>query len=259
MAPEPNWRIFWRIIFDVFNGAPRLQLEMTLWERFTFKRLGWRVEDLASGITPIGTVYFVNDRAVFFGGYLECAIYLNQYAQELLYSAGIDIPFESALGDRSASLDGENVSIRADVTLYGQSGRTAFPLFYFPQHDKYDVSINGVRLIESVSSGGDRTIEWEISNQVLTSNSSFTLEEFNAQHGLRVRQDRDTASGDDVYEFLVDSIPLGSQTAAPKEHVFSGDPQTFYIGGTPAYPDGLFGEIAHLEFDPNSSCTNCAG
>ena len=254
MGMEEDWKIFWRITFDVFNGSPRLQLEMTLWKRFLFQRLGRLVDDLAPGITPIGTAYYVDDRAVFFGGYLECAIDLNSHARELLVLARIDVNTEEVLGQASTSLHGENVSIRADVVLYGQSAKVAFPIFYFPQPDT-----NGIRLVESVAGGGGRTIEWEISNQVLPSNPNFALEEFNAQHGLRVRQDKDTASGDDVYEFLVDSIPLDSQTAAPKEHLFSGDPQIFYIGKTPDHPDGLFGEIAHLEFDPNSSCTNCAG
>ena len=250
-----SWRVFWRILFDVINGVPRLQLEMTLYDFSSgVNRLGRSVTDLTP--VPVGTVHFVNDRAVFFGGYIESEVDLNTIAQDLLISAGIDTGNQLVLEHLSESINGENVSIRVDAVLYEKSGKTEFPLFHFPQPDKEEVPISGVNLVESISTAGDRNISWEISGQGHMSSSSFSLETFDGQHGVRVRQDEGSSS--DVFEFLVDSIPLGDSNT-DRTHAFTGELQTFIIGGTPAQPDGLFGEIVHLDFDPNNNCGNCAG
>lgn len=248
-----EWRIFWRIIFDVVRRAPQLHLEMTLWDFSSgIKRLGRSVTDLSPSIVPQGTVHYVRNRAVFVGGYLECSVDLDAVAIPLLTQAGIKVKTKNSVRHLSESIDGENINIQADVALYGQSGNTHFPVFYFPQP-----TTNGVHLVEAISNIGNRVIEWEISNQPVVTGFGFELETFNAKHRLRVRQDRGPAPSD-VFEFLVDSIPIGFSLTT-RDHDFHGSPQVFYIGATPNHMGGLFGEIAHLDFDPNGSCKSCPG
>lgn len=257
---QVNWKIFWRIIFDVVHGNPRLQLEMTLWDLFPFNRRGRIVRDLTPDIKPDGIVHFVGDKAVFFGGYLECEVDLDSAANSLLDQAladtgdpRYDVADPNVLQAASESINGENVSIDAEVLLYDTGSGSEFPIFYFPQPD----AANGVRLIER--SSPDRAIHWEISNQVYDPLPSFSLETFDGHHRLRVRQAAGLEERDE-FIFLVDSIPIPwGLSLTDRTHLFSGKPQCFYIGATPDHLGGLFGEIKRLDFDPNSSCPSCAG
>jgi hypothetical protein len=230
---------------------------MTLWDLLPYNRRGRLVKDLTPSINPVGIVHFVEDRAVFFGGYLECEVDLNSCAIALLDQAlndtgdpKYDTGDPDVLQAASDSINGENVSIDAEVKLYEKCSGPEFPIFYFPQPD----ALNGVRLIEEVN--GDRAIHWEISGQIYNSHPSFSLETFDGDHRLRVRQVAGPETRGDLFIFLADSIPLGSaHTIRP--HSFSGKLQPFYIGATPDHPDGLFGEIRRLDFDTNSSCPSC--
>lgn len=248
---EMDWRIFWRLVFDVVNGAPRLQLELTLWEFSAGnKRLGRSVTDLTPGITPVGTVYYVNDRAVFFGGYLDCAVDLDVEAEKLLNKSGFTLPQgASAIGEESESLRGENVNIRADVVIYEQSGKNEFPLFYFPQPLSQEI-----RLVERLTGTGSRVIDWDISGQLTNTGAEFEIDSSDPQHRVRVEQYK--AASSEFFKLPIDSVPLGHEPTMP-DHKFAGAHQHFYIGGTPNHPGGLFGEIPYLEFDPNGTCKNC--
>jgi hypothetical protein len=245
-----DWRVFWRIIFDVLDSSPRLQLEMTLWKLSPLNRLGRLVIDLTPGMSTVGTVFFVDSKAIFVGGYLECELDLNRHARDLLSMAGIDVDDEANWENVSRSINGENVSIETEVALFDLKPEPDYPIFYFPQRD----SRTGVRLLESVTQTGNRRVVWEISDQTMNSNPSFSLEKFEGQHRVRVRQglDRDEKS---IFNFLVDSIPAGTGRTDP-DHRFTGEPQTFYIGATPDHR-GFVGEITRLDFDPNNSCIAC--
>ncbi len=246
-----NWRVFWRILFDVVKSKPRLQLEMTLWQLSPLNRLGRLVIDLVPAMNRVGTVFFVDNKAIFVGGYLECEVDLNHFAEGLLMLAGIEIN-DAAWENVSQSINGENVSIETEVALYNIISGPEYPLFYFPQPD----SRTGVRLLESVSGTGNRRAIWQISDQpMMASNPSFTLEAFEGQHRVRVRQGLNTKENS-IFNFLIDSIPTGNARTRP-DHRFSGDPQTFYIGATPEHRGGLVGEIMRLDFDPNNSCVPC--
>lgn len=250
-----DWRIFWRITFNVFNGAPKLELELTLWDFTTGRvRLGRSVTDLTPGIVQHGTVHYIGDRAVFIGGYLECEVDLDIEATKLLTPFGIVLPeYQSALGRESESLAGENVNIRADVVLYDQSGQADYPLFYFPQPLS-----DGIHLVERLTGSGSkgliRVIDWEVSGQPVMTSSEFEIGAMDLQHRVRVQQDKE--AGHEIFEFLIDSVPVAKYVTVPN-HKFTGDHQHFFIGGTPNYPDGLYGEIPYLEFDPNGTCKNC--
>lgn len=250
-----DWKIFWRITFTVCNGAKKLELELTLWDFTTGRvRLGRSVTDLTPDITQHGTVYYIGDRAVFYGGYLECAVDLDVEAKKLLDQFGIPLPVnQSAIGRESESLAGENVNIRADVVLYDQSGQADYPLFYFPQPLS-----DGIHLVERFTGSGAkgiiREIDWKISVQQVMTSSEFEIGAMDPQHRVRVQQDNQ--NGQDIFEFLIDSVPVAKYATVPN-HKFTGDHQHFFIGMTPYYPDGLYGEIPYLEFDPNGTCKNC--
>jgi hypothetical protein len=251
-----NWKVFWRITFDVVGSTARLQQELTLWELFPYVRLGRQVKDLTPGMGIHGSVHFINDKAVFDGGFLECEIHLNQDVEALLVAVGIDPSEPTVLSRVSESINGENVSIRADVALYDASHAAEmveYPIFYFPQ----PTSPEGLRLLEDVTDPQQRIVRWWISNQTQAANQPFGLEAFEAQHSLRVRQGVGPGVAD-VFQFLVDSIPL-DEVPTVRNHDFTGEPQSFFIGGTPDHPGGFFGEINYLDFDPNSSCGSCAG
>ena len=249
-----DWKVFWRINFDVINSVPRLQLEMTLWE-FTNGnvRLERSVTDLTFGMVPMGIVSFVGDRAIFEGGYLDCTVDLDIEAAKLLNLRGIPLPPMSAvIEEESESLGGENINIRADVVLNPQSGKEIFPLFYFPQPN-----MDGVRLIENLLPDGNQAIDWAISSQAPIHSVGFNLAGADLQHRVRVQQDSGTG-GLDQYELLADSLPVGTGSTIPN-HLFSGATQQFFIGATPDLQLEFFGEIVSLEFDPNGTCKNCPG
>ncbi|WP_374686324.1 hypothetical protein [Promineifilum sp.] len=249
---ETNWILFWRITFDVIEGAIRLQQEITWWEyddqsgALLYTRRDRTVEDLPYRLVGDATV--MRDHVVFRGGYLEArTLDLLAYAQKRL---GVHIDLE----ELSQTLgQGENIAIRADVKLH-PIGPVAYPIFYLPQSPA-DPAL-AVRLL--VDEGGDltRRVVWTISGQFLGSPGNYHLAHFDGWHAVRVRQDHDTRDGD-FYEFLIDGAPMGDGPAAPPTHHFEPTPQTFYIGRTPELPDGLYGEVYHLDFDPNDSCGGC--
>lgn len=247
-----DWRVFWRIIFDVINGAPRLLMEMTLWEFSAGNnRLERSVTDLTPGITIIGNVQYGSDRAVFKDGYLDCVVDLDIEEENLLNAAGIPLPHRSVRGRPSISLRGENVNIRADVVINRRTGVNLYPIFYFPQPGS-----DGIRLLERFGNSENRSIRWKISGQPFASSLNFKLDPKNPQHRIRVEQDSTNDAAQDKFELLIDSVPLGESTTTP-DHQFNGLQQHFLIGKARGHSGGLFGEIAHLDFDPNGGCKNC--
>lgn len=249
MNGNDNWRVFWRITFDVINGVARLQQEMTLWtEQGDRIRLGRRVKDLI----PVkhGIVHYINDRAIFVGGHLECTIDLTADATALLMAVFGSAPEqESVLEGITSAIDGENISAIADLVTYDVQGVDEYPIFSFPQPQ------NGVSLSEHVDRTVHvgRTIDWQISPPAVGQLAPFALDDFYGQHRVRVRQEME--GGGQIFKHLIDSISLGT-TSTGSTYEFLTTPFSFYIGRTPSQA-GLYGEISHLEFDPHDSCGNC--
>lgn len=250
-------RIFWRITFDVFDHEVRLQQIATCWNlverqatdqlgnpiNVTFVERGFRkVINLQYQI--IGDVKINNDRAVFNGGYIEC-----QSADLTEFAASCQLP---GLEEVGVPIDGENVSIRVDLKLNESHLGNPYPIFYYPQPDH-----NAVTLVENVDSTNDLNliqVDWTVSGSPFSSNH-FRLESLKEWHRVRVHQDLSGAAN--VFEFWADSAWLGNQPITDPTHLFDPGPRTFYIGWVPRSDEGLHGEISHLEFDPNNSCTNC--
>ncbi len=244
-SERDKWRAYWRIIFDVINGVPRLQQEITIWAENRLTRYAHDIKELP--LTPQGNVTVESNRVVFNNGYYECVIDLETDIRALAANAGLG---EGPLEGLAISINGENVSIRADVALFGDPSIPEYPLFFFPQP-----IAPGIQLIEAIDPGDEtRKIKWSVSGQFYVSQLPFTLEQRDARHGVRVRQDRE--NGAEIFEFLVDSIPVEARFTTPN-HQFATSPQIFYIGRTPGHKEGLKGAIAHLEFDPNASCGSC--
>jgi hypothetical protein len=252
-------RIFWRIVFDVFDHEVRLQQIVTCWRSvqrtvndengnpvpITVVERGFRkVVNLQYQI--IGDVTIANDRAVFNGGYLEC-----ESADLTAYADDCEL---GDLEETSQPINGENVSIRADVRLRESNIEEPFPLFHYPQSGSA-----GVALAETVDAPNPLnlvTVDWAISGLAITSALPFRLEAIEGWHRVRVQQDK-SGGGGDVFEMWADSAWLGDHPIADPTHQFDPEPQTFYIGRASDSGPGLFGEISHLEFDPNDSCGNC--
>ncbi|HEY1409304.1 MAG TPA: hypothetical protein VF434_10195 [Promineifilum sp.] len=250
-----EWRAFWNISFDVFNGTPRTILEITLWDVDNVQRLGRRTVPLAHVVE--GTVSFTGDVAEFDDGCLLYDLDLNQEVEALLSAAGLPPILELELKGTSISIQGRNVSIEADIALDANAvaaGVQRFPIFHYPQPGS-----NGVRLFENSSNMPKRSIDWRLSGGQANSATDFELESDDAYHRIQVAQD--LTGGTAVFEYTVDGIPVGLVTTAAN-HDFDGALQTFFIGGVPdpANPGNnlrFHGTIGHLEFDPNNSCKNC--
>jgi len=251
VTPVPQWQVFWRITFDVVEGMIRLRQEVTWWESSSeannnvLTRRERIIEDLPYILH--GDVTIERDRVIFRGGYLEGrTLDILAYVQRRLSTVTeLSLPSNSKLGD--------NIAIWADIKPYSTPDGVS-PIFYMPQPN----TTAGLRLLETTTYGDQRRwIQWHISGQELDSDKPFQLAHFDDWHAVRVRQDMDTATQRSVYEFLVDAVALGSRPADPEGHEFGLDAQTFYIGATPDHPDGFYGEIAYLDFDPNDSCGSC--
>lgn len=263
---EPLGRFFWRIIFEAAGGAINLHQELTWWDVETNTRLGYSRKPLSFEASPPGSVIAELDGAQFDGGVLKCEIDLLPDVEALLMEAGLSFG-DFTLGEESISLDGENISIAAEFQLVEEAPEGVYPIFCFPQSSTGGaIPVGGsspadiVRLAETLDANGRRLIQWAISGQDSLSPTDYGLEKPQGRHRVRVRQDAGASASGDVYEFLVDSIPLIGPTvpAIPATHRFSGNSQTFYIGGNPD-GDGFHGKISYLDFDPNSSCASCAG
>lgn len=245
---ENDWRAHWRLIFDVIQGVPRMQQEISIWSTDP----GWPATRLAYEIKELQTV---RERNVQYGpswveftdGFMEYETNILADIQNLLNSIGI------VLEELTVPVGDENIYIRADVSLAGGLPGPYNPIFYYPQ-DIY----HSVQLTELVDqSYGTRGIEWIISGQFYRLEEKFRLEpneEHEPRHGLRVRQDVD--EGVDHFDFFVDSIPIG-KGLTQASHLFESGPQRFFLGHAPNYGLNLTGRIYHVTFDPNNSCGRC--
>ena len=251
-----NQRLFWRIAFDVFDHEVRLQQIVTCWRSVqrTIEENGNQVtvQHVERGDRKVinlqyqivGDVTIENDRAVFNGGYLQC-----ESADLTADLTGCPPILETV----STSIKGENVSIRADVKLKESNLGDPYPIFHYPQPDSAVVT-----LVENVNPANNLnlvTVDWTISGLPIMTGTPFRLEQVEGWHRVRVHQD--TSGGGNVFEFWADSAWLGDQPIANASHLFDTSPQTFYIGWDGNLGHGLFGEISHLEFDPNNSCGTC--
>lgn len=254
MYDEPpgnsNWRAHWRLIFDVIDGAMRMQREITVWEKPA--RLGTGMIRFACDIRTLPTVAQVGvtveaDRVVFDNGYLAYEADLDTDIRDLVTSAGLA---GGELEGLSVPVSDQNIYIKADIALLGTVAGGEYPIFFFPQDDTA-----GVRLVEAYDAGDDaRRVRWVISNQRYLTRALFRLEGYEKRHSVRVRQGREDDL--DLFDLFADSILLDTRTTVAS-HFFPAGMQTFYIGRTPDHPDGLTGAVYHLEFDPNNSCPTC--
>lgn len=245
---ESNWRAHWRLIFDVINGVPRMQQEISIWS----KDPGWPATRLAYEIKELHTVREQNVQygpswVEFTDGFMEYETYILADIQNLLSLTGI------MLEELAVPVGDENIYIRADVSLPAGMPGPYNPIFFYPQDTYYSV-----QLTELVNqSDGRRGIEWIISGQYYRLEDKFLLEsneDYEPRHGLRVRQDVD--EGVDHFDFFVDSIPIG-KGLTQASHLFESGRQSFFLGHAPNYGLYLTGRIYHVTFDPNNSCGKC--
>lgn len=246
-----EWRAFWRLIFDVIEGVPRMQQEITIWEGQStwpatgLVRLAYDMKTLAP-TAEVG-VTRERDRVVLNNGFIEYQTDLDRDIRNLTIAAGIATPEE--LEGISEPVGGENIYIRADISLFNDA-RGEHPIFYFPQADP-----RGVQLAEIYEPSDDsRRMKWIISSQVYRSQGTFHLEQFEGRHGLRARQAKEVRY--DLFDLLVDTLPLDVRYTQAT-HSFLPGMQTFYLGKTPDHPGGFTGAIYHLVFDPNNTCGRC--
>jgi hypothetical protein len=262
---EERFRVFWRILFDV-TRRPRLRKEWTLWDVSgpVTKRLDRRVERL--NWSPEGGAQIEADKVVFAGGYLRCED-KTPHPDHINYLFGITLDPEGL----SRANQGENVSVWAEVYLPDEDG--TFPLFYYPQNGADYLALSVV-----VGASNNRGIHWKIADLSVMESLSYTIDdtvnpkpyliddEDGPWHRVKVRQDY--WSGDNYFEFLVDSIPRSGSNIGPDgDFVFNIPPdipktKDFYIGrvrdpGNYRKWLTLHGELRQLEFDPNDSCTSC--
>lgn len=241
--PRENWRAYWRILFDVIQGVPRLQQEISIWPINGLVRLAYQMKEL--NFAFLGAAAPDHDRVVFNGGYIECDSDLDTDIRALAVSAGLNT---GILGPGSVAINGENVYIRADVAIAEPLDES--PIFYFPQPGE-----SGVRLLEVYNPAEDnRAVKFSISNQFYLTKNHFSLERFRERHGLQVDQGLDRSRN--VFTFVVDSTPLENRPTIA-DHRFETPMQKFYIGWTPNSSEGLYGAVYHLVFDPNKSCGSC--
>lgn len=281
-----NLRSFWRIIFDPSNPEipdpgsqlkPMLHLEIVIWDMDTFTRYGRSITPIDFVIEPApGDVDIADGVAHFDGGWIRGTFDRGTLETDLM--DGIKQFLDQELGvtsELSENVEDWNISIVAEVNLPEEPGDRDCPIFYMEQprtfRSRLDERAGGrhaVGLVEIITSGNKRRVEWSISGDRHAPGMHFVLQnvsligELPPQfHRIRVLQDYDTASNIYVYEILADMMELGADPASPSQHLFYTDQRDFYIG---AMPDGmgsftgLLGDISYLEFDPNSSCPSCA-
>lgn len=248
---EVIWRAHWRLMFDVICSVPRMQQEITIWQTNTptsgpFQRLAYQIKTLAP--TNMNGVAFGPDYVQLIDGFIEYQTDLDQDIRALISNAGLPSPEE--LGTTSEFIGGENIYIRADISLGGYRDGRSHPVFFFPQ-DKDP----GVQLAETYDADTDSyQLKWTISGQFYAPQGSFHLEEADARHGLRVRQG--VKGNANLFETYCDSTPL-DDLYTQASHDFPPGMQTFYLGYSPSEGQNLTGRIYYLEFDPNNSCIAC--
>ncbi|HNS40129.1 MAG TPA: hypothetical protein PKJ56_07755 [Promineifilum sp.] len=245
---EVIWRAHWRLMFDVICSVPRMQQEITIWQTNTptsgpFQRLAYQIKTLAP--TNMNGVAFGPDYVQLIDGFIEYQTDLDQDIRALISNAGLPSPEE--LGTTSESIGGENIYIRADISLGEGGSLRDYPVFFFPQNEAY-----GVQLRETFD--GVHQAHWGISNQVHVPQRVFSLEKVDVRHRLRVRQGRE--SGVDLFNTYCDNTPLDILITSAS-HDFAPGGQTFYLGCLPHEGMNFIGEIYCLEFDPNNSCVAC--
>lgn len=277
-----NLRSFWRINFDVVNvlepggtlkAEPRMSVEMVIWDAASRTRLGRSVTPIIP--VPHGNVSCADGLAKFEDGYYTGRFHRTQLEDELL--ARISESLEAFdFGLNSEPVEDENISIVAQVRLLDDGQQEDRPLFYMGQPTIRGKLVDGqvptdsVCLVEKIdASNGERIVKWWISGDYHETDRPFRIDDRpdsdppRGLHRVRVIQDRDKSAYSYVYEILADAMPLIAPSLAdPASHYFHGDPVDFYVGGMPDGSGGiigLYGEISFLEFDPNNSCSNCAG
>lgn len=272
---DPNWKFFWRIIFDVVDTDPviesgvakvvgakaRVRVELTVWDTVQRQRLGRRMS-APLPVVELGNVTYNHEEAVFDGGGLRCSVNLRSEMEALLNGIGISISGElEGLVNLAEAIQGENVNIVADIQLGANPSGNDYPIFRFPQPDRGVVSLS-----ESFATPHKQVVKWEISGHPFLPSPGFELNQNDPRHRIRVRQSLSplNPSAPNVYWVLADSLPLGFwDEGMANEHAFDDRPQTFYIGGylaNPSDPASLvpfYGKIFHLDFDPNDSCAKC--
>lgn len=272
---EVSLRSFWRIVFDASNPEfpdtdslikPRLHLEINIWDTSNFTRVGHSITRIPYTIEPSGSVSIVDGVARFNGGWIRGS-FNRRDLEDLLMAKIHGGPF-SVTGELSEPFEDVNVSIVADVRLPENTGIEEHPIFYMaqPTTDGKDPK-DAVRLIERITNGDERRVEWSISGDHHAPPRHFWIKDQpdddppRGFHRIRVQQDTGKDFSTYVYEIYVDVVPLLFPTVAdPKGHRFYTDEQEFYIGGIPDGADGmigLVGSISYLDFDPNSTCPGC--
>lgn len=255
-------RVFWRIIFDVVDHTIRLRQEFTCWHKVRDRvddggtsdwsdPYWYRADRLMVNLQYriVGRVAIAHDHVVFDGGYLECETYdWTPFALTCL---------DGQPGEMSELIAGENVAIRADVRLRKPQPGGAYPLFHLQQ-----VGNPPVMLTQTIP--GPRPdlvmVHWDIDARPHDSSMPYRIRPSVDWHRVRVYQD-----DGGVFKFWSDSVPLGNSAivSATDPPAFSFDlvPRTFTIGAAPnrrtKVLETLEGDIAYLEFDPNSSCGSC--
>lgn len=278
-------RPFWRIVldFDFIREAdgttttvPRLFVDMILWDVSTGTRVGRQVKDIPFVVDPPDSVIFEDGMAKFMGGYIRGVFNREQIEQALIDNL-VNTRYEGiTFGELSHPFGDENICLVARVRLPEEEFQEERPIFYMGQPTtRGEVVGEGERgqdvvcLIETVKNGDERKVIWQISGDRHEAARIFRIADNpdnnppRGFHRLRVNQDTGISSVPYVYEILADSFPLdGPLPAIPSSHKFHMGETEFFIGGMPDGSGGmigLWGQISYLDFDPNSSCTNCFG
>lgn len=277
MPVSMNLKVFWRILLDVVCGHVLLRKEFTVWD-LTSPARSVRLSNGTISLRwePVGQVYVHNDRVEFREGYLKCydvPVNIQNWFKDW-YIRG---------GNLSKVNEGENVSVSAEVSL--PVPYKLFPIFYYPQNS------TGLYLAlwvedmhpEVNSSQTNQSIFWKIEREGCKNSNVYHIAGRDGWHRVRVRQDQDwtkdlTGQTINYFEFFVDSIPRGGNNLVTStgDFEFEATDKVFYIGRIPdpahscnsdpswlPDPDNpadwriLNGDLRHLVFDPNDSCTSC--
>jgi hypothetical protein len=144
---------------------------------------------------------------------------------------------------------------QADVKLLESSPDGFYPIFSFPQPSSAGITL--LEVVDAVNTPNFVSVDWTISGLPIMSGSSFRLEQLEGWHRIRVHQDENRGDHPNVFEMWADNEWLGDHPIPGSNHLFDTGPQTFYIGRAPDLSHGLYGEISHLDFDPNNTCGGC--
>jgi len=158
--------------------------------------------------------------------------------------------------DGPAYYAGYNVRLEVEFAAERSNDKIRHPLFYYPQ-DPENSGIGQV-ILEVEKEADEHSLHWRISALDPMSPDSYHLEEI---HTVTVNQETE-GEFENLFEFLVDAIPLGKRGEKEKDfHLFSKTGRFFYVGMIPDAenePGEPFrGYLKRLAFDPNASCGSC--